>query len=400
MEHLLKDGEEFASFITAVAERELGVQHDVRATLDELTMRIGYDHFHSGLTGRDITDTATQWQVLESDRWLGSRARSVFHDLRALVIRTHLIPAEARTHNQPAQISTLGRKFAMHLEQLSAAIWRLQRTRAEYSIRAVSGTVGNGAELEELGILNRFAMTKLLYNALGVPIAQDQRMCITQGQIYPREEDRAWVDGLIGIGAALSNFAHTVRLLAGRGVAWEGYADQRIGSSSMPHKRNPSRSERICGLYSVLCGFGDMLSHVAGSQWEEGDVSCSVVQRVALSGASFALDAMLQSAHDVIVGLGWNESVTGEELCEREPGLVSSLAVAVLVKGGIPQALAYENIKKDNRMGDELRNQLSARAIRKAAEIVMTVANREEGDQYRIDENPHYHLNPKWEAVR
>jgi adenylosuccinate lyase len=324
----------------------------------------------------------------------------VFHDLRALVIRTHLIPVEARTHNQPAQISTLGRKFAMHLEQLSAAIWRLQRIRAEYSIRAVSGTVGNGAELEELGILNRFAMTKLLYNALGVPIAQDQRMCITQGQIYPREEDRAWVGGLIGIGAALSNFAHTVRLLAGRGVAWEGYADQRIGSSSMPHKRNPSRSERICGLYSVLCGFGDMLSRVAGSQWEEGDVSCSVVQRVALSGASFALDAMLQSAHDVIVGLGWNESVTGEELCEREPGLVSSLAVAVLVKGGIPQALAYENIKKDNRMGDELRNQLSARAIRKAAEIAMTVANREEGDQYRIDENPHYHLNPKWEAVR
>ena len=126
------------------------------------------------------------------------------------------------------------------------------------------------------------------------------RVLDSVGQVYPRALDLDVVSAYVQIGAALSDLALLVRLMAGLDAVTEGFQEGQVGSSAMPHKMNTRSTERISGFMTILRGHLTMASGLAGDQWNEGDVSCSVVRRVVLPDASFALDGALVTAMTVL----------------------------------------------------------------------------------------------------
>lgn len=124
------------------------------------------------------------------------------------------------------------------------------------------------------------------------------------GQVYPRSLDHDVVSALVQLGAGPSSFAHTVRLMAGHELVTEGFAPGQVGSSAMPHKMNTRSCERVNGLQVVLRGYASMAAELAGAQWNEGDVFCSVVRRVALPDAFYALDGQTETFLTVLDEFG------------------------------------------------------------------------------------------------
>ena len=134
--------------------------------------------------------------------------------------------------------------------------------------------------------------------------------------------------------------------MAGLDLATEGFQQGQTGSSAMPHKMNARTSERICGFHHVLNGYGAMLAGISGDQWNEGDVSCSVVRRVAVPGAFFAIDGQLEAALSVLKEMRFYEARIKEELEQNLPFLASTvLLMGAVLKGGSRESI-HQAIKK------------------------------------------------------
>jgi adenylosuccinate lyase len=166
------------------------------------------------------------------------------------------------------------------------------------------------------------------------------------GQVYPRSLDHDVLSALVQLGAAPSSLATTIRLMAGHELVTEGFRPGQVGSSAMPHKMNTRSAERINGFQVVLRGFAAMTAELAGGQWNEGDVSCSVVRRVALPGAFFALDGMLETALTVLDDFGAYPSVIARELDRYLPFLATTKVLMAAVAAGVGRETAHEVIKE------------------------------------------------------
>ena len=124
------------------------------------------------------------------------------------------------------------------------------------------------------------------------------------GQVYPRSLDHDVLSALVQLGAGPSSMAHTIRLMAGHELVTEGFAPGQVGSSAMPHKMNTRSCERVNGLQVVLRGYASMAAELAGAQWNEGDVFCSVVRRVTLPDSFFAVDGQIETFLTVLDEFG------------------------------------------------------------------------------------------------
>ena len=133
--------------------------------------------------------------------------------------------------------------------------------------------------------------------------------------------------------------------MAGQGLAGEGFQQGQVGSSAMPHKINARTSERINGFHQILNGFATMLSGLSGDQWNEGDVSCSVVRRVAIPGAFFAMDGQLEAALTVISEMEFYEVAIAQELKQYLPFLASTSLLMEAVRKGGGREIVHEAIK-------------------------------------------------------
>src|SRR6185437_4169734 len=157
--------------------------------------------------------------------------------------------------------------------------------------------------------------------------------------------DRA-VAALVQLAAGPSSFATTVRLMAGQELVTEGFRAGQVGSSAMPHKMNTRSCERVGGLAVVLRGFLSMVGELAGDQWNEGDVSCSVVRRVALPGAFFALDGLFQTMLTVLDEFGAYPAVISRELDRYLPFLATTKVLVAALRKGVGREVAHEAIKE------------------------------------------------------
>ena len=169
------------------------------------------------------------------------------------------------------------------------------------------------------------------------------------GQVYPRSMDFEVVSALVQISSAPSNFSKTVRLMAGHNLVSEGFQQGQVGSSAMPHKTNTRTSERINGLSLVLKGYLSMVGGLVGDQWNEGDVSCSVVRRVALPDSFFAIDGLFQSFITVLDEFGSFPAVIEKELLEELPYLSTTRLLMAAVQKGIGRETAHEIISEHAR---------------------------------------------------
>jgi adenylosuccinate lyase len=140
--------------------------------------------------------------------------------------------------------------------------------------------------------------------------------------------------------------ATTIRLMAGNELVTEGFKDGQVGSSAMPHKMNARSCERVCGLRIVLNGYASMVTSLAGNQWNEGDVMCSVVRRVALPDAGYAADGLFNTWIDVLDGFGAFPAVIEAELERYLPFLATTKVLVAAVRAGTGREVAHEVIKE------------------------------------------------------
>ena len=171
-------------------------------------------------------------------------------------------------------------------------------------------------------------------------------MLTSVGQVYPRSLDFDVVSALVQLVAAPSNLATTIRLMAGHELVTEGFVEGQVGSSAMPHKMNTRSCERVNGLAVVLRGHLSMVSELAGDQWNEGDVSCSVVRRVALPDAFFAADGLFQTFLTVLDEFGAFPAVIQRELDRYLPFLATTKVLMAAVRNGVGREAAHEAIKE------------------------------------------------------
>jgi len=166
------------------------------------------------------------------------------------------------------------------------------------------------------------------------------------GQVYPRSLDYEVVTALVGLASGPSSLARTLRLMAGQELVTEGFREGQVGSSAMPHKMNARSCERVNGLHAVLRGHAEMVGALAGDQWNEGDVSCSVVRRVALPDAFFAIDGLFCTFVTVLDELGAFEGAIARELQRTLPFLATTRVLMAAVKAGAGREAAHHAIQE------------------------------------------------------
>ncbi len=331
--------------LDSMERRERVTRHDVKARIDEFCALAGFEYVHMGMTSRDLTECAEQIQIFSSLKKVRFKAAAALFKL-ADAAREHAeTPLVARTHNVPAQLTTFGKRLAEYGEDLLHALDRLDFLIKNYPARGIKGAVGTQADQLALFAQNADAARALdaeIAGILGIP-----KSLGAVGQVYPRTLDFECVSALFQTACGPSSFAKTLRIMAGAGLADEGFAKGQTGSSAMPHKVNSRTCERINGLHAVLGGFCNMLSSLAGDQWNEGDVSCSCVRRVALPGAFFAVDGLLDAFITVLARMRPKLPAMKAERLRQTPFLLTTAVLMEAVKKGAGRESAHEVIKEN-----------------------------------------------------
>jgi adenylosuccinate lyase len=209
-------------------------------------------------------------------------------------------------------------------------------------MRGIKGPVGTAQDsIDLLG-------SSAAHQELEAVIARElgfERVLDSSGQIYPRSLDYEVLTTLVQIAAAPSSLATSIRLMAGAELVTEGFKAGQVGSSAMPHKMNTRSCERVNGLNIVLRGYASMISELSGNQWNEGDVSCSVVRRVAIADAFYAIDGLLETMLTVIKEFGIFPAVINGEIERYLPFLATTKILMASLKAGVGREVAHEVIK-------------------------------------------------------
>ncbi len=330
--------------LASIAARERVTRHDVKARIEEFNALAGRQEIHKGLTSRDLTENVEQLQIRLSLEHVRDRTIAVLARLARRAAEYADLVMAGRTHNVAAQATTLGKRFATAAEELLVAHARLEELRVRYPLRGIKGPVGTAQDGLDLFDGDQDKLAELEGRVavhLGFSATFD-----SVGQVYPRSLDFDVLSALVQLAAAPASLATTIRLMAGHELATEGFQPGQVGSSAMPHKMNARSAERINGLAVVLRGNLGMVAELAGSQWNEGDVSCSVVRRVALPDAFFALDGLYETTLTVLDEFGAYPAVIARELDRYLPFLATTSVLMAAVRAGVGRETAHEAIKE------------------------------------------------------
>ena len=328
----------------SIAERERVTRHDVKARIEEFNALAGHEQVHKGMTSRDLTENVEQLQIRLSLELVRDRTVALLARLGGLAGEHTALVMAGRSHNVAAQATTLGKRFATAADELLVAYRRVEELLTRYPLRGVKGPVGTsqdmldllGGDSERLAQLERRVATHLGFGQAFTSV----------GQVYPRSLDYDVVTALVQLAAAPSSLAKTIRLMAGQELVTEGFKEGQVGSSAMPHKMNTRSCERVNGFAVILRGYASMVGELAGDQWNEGDVSCSVVRRVALPDAFFALDGLLETFLTVLAEFGAFPAVVDRELDRYLPFLATTKVLMAAVRAGVGRESAHEAIKE------------------------------------------------------
>ncbi len=328
----------------SINRRELVTRHDVKARIDEFSALAGQQHIHKGMTSRDLTENVEQLQIRQSLELVRDRMVAGVSRLARLAAEHAELVMVGRSHNVAAQATTLGKRFASAGTELLLALERVEDLLSRYPLRGIKGPMGTGQDMLDL-----FDGDAAKLAQLDAQVARHlgfDRVLGSVGQVYPRSLDYEVLTALVQAAAAPSSLATTIRLMAGHELVTEGFKAGQVGSSAMPHKMNTRSCERVNGLAVVLRGFAAMTGELSGDQWNEGDVSCSVVRRVALPGAFFAADGLYQTFLTVLDEFGAYPAVVQRELDRYLPFLATTKVLVAAVRRGVGREVAHEVIKE------------------------------------------------------
>ena len=327
--------------LISIDKRERVLKHDVKARIEEFNSLAGHQLIHLGMTSRDLTENVELFQIKTSLEFIEKKALSFLYRLGEKSL-SHIDTAlVARTHNVPAQVTTLGKRFATWAEELIFAIKHLQELQRRLPLRGIKGAVGTSQDAIDLLGSSQSGIDQEITKALGF-----ETLAISPSQIYPRSIDFEVLATLVQLSAAASNMATNIRLMSGHLLVSEGFKSDQVGSSAMPHKMNTRSCERVNGLSIVLRGYAAMVGEMSGDQWNEGDVSCSVVRRVALPDAFYAIDGLIETMLTVLSEFGAFPEVINNEIERYLPFLATTKILMAAVKAGVGREVAHEVIKE------------------------------------------------------
>ncbi|AHH15390.1 adenylosuccinate lyase [Nocardia nova SH22a] len=330
--------------LASIAERERITRHDVKARIEEYNALAGHEQIHKGMTSRDLTENVEQLQIRLSLEHVHEHGVAVAARLAERAAEYQALVMAGRSHNVAAQATTLGKRFASAADEILIALRRVRELIDRYPLRGIKGPMGTAQDMLDLfdGDAGKLAqLEQKVARHLGF-----STVLTSVGQVYPRSLDHDVVSALVQLGAGPSSLAHTVRLMAGHELVTEGFQPGQVGSSAMPHKMNTRSCERVNGLQVVLRGYGSMAAELSGAQWNEGDVFCSVVRRVALPDAFFAIDGMMETFLTVLTEFGAYPAVIERELNRYLPFLATTRILMAAVRAGVGRESAHEVIKE------------------------------------------------------
>ena len=329
--------------LASIQKREMAVRHDVKGRIEEFNHLAGVEKIHIGMTSRDLTENIELIQIRDGLNLVRKRTLETLFLLEQKISKYEKTYIAGRSHNVPAQVTTLGKRFASCAQELIFSLSSLDELITRLPLRGLKGPTGTGADqISALGSAKDLAK-------LEDQIAENfgfENTLTSVGQIYPRSIDFEVVSKLLQIASAPSSFATTIRLMAGSKLASEGFKAGQVGSSAMPHKMNSRSSERINGMMVLLRGYTTMAADLAGDQWNEGDVSCSVVRRVVIADSFFVIDGLLHTFMTILNEFGIFEDEINKELNEQLPFLATTQILMACVKAGMGREIAHEVIKK------------------------------------------------------
>ncbi len=317
-------------------EIEAEVHHDVIAFLSMVAESVGDDarHLHAGMTSSDLVDTALAMQIQLAGRVLASELASVRRAAWDLAQAHKRTPMVGRTHGVHAEPITFGLKCLLWSEELGRGLDRLQAGLQECSAGKFSGAVGTLAHLDAR--IEEEALRSL--RLIPEPVAN---------QVVQRDRHAALLASMAVVGGTLEKIALEIRHLMRTEVreAEEPFTEKQKGSSAMPHKRNPVRCERVCGLARLLRAYA-LAGFENQALWHERDISHSSVERVILPDAFLAAHFMAHDLAYVLRGLRVHPHRMLANL-EAGGGLVFSQRVLLaLTDAGLARDEAYRLVQR------------------------------------------------------
>ena len=331
--------------LSRVAELEAEMRHDVMAHVHHFgeLAPAAKAYIHLGATSCFVTDNAGLIQLRRGLEIVRARLIAAIAALAGFSDRWKELPTLGYTHLQPAQPTTVGKRATLWLQDLLLDLEQVDAVLGELRFRGARGTtgtedsflqlLGDGNKVDELNrrLAARFGFTEV-YDVVG--------------QTYPRKVDHRVLAVLAGIGASTAKFGGDIRLLQSFGEIEEPFGSRQIGSSAMPYKRNPMRSERVCALARHLCTVEIDASWTASVQGLERTLDDSANRRIAISDAFLCADAILQIVSNVASGLVVHEAVIAARLVRALPFLiVERILIAGVARGGDRQDL-HERLRR------------------------------------------------------
>jgi adenylosuccinate lyase len=291
---------------------------------------------HYGLTSNDVVDTSTSMQLKDAFELIEPKILKLISRLINKVKRYNALPSVGRTHGQHASIISFGLKFAVWANELSHHIERIEEGKKRFLLCKTLGVVGTGSlmGLKALDVQNEVAKSLGLHSIEAAT------------QVIPRER-LAEVQFIISlIGCTLDKMATEIRNLQRTeiGEVEEPFKKGQLGSSAVPIKRNPIKSERISSLARILRSFSNV-SQENISLWHERDLSNSANERFTIPMGIILLDEMINNMTKVIEGLSVNRQKILENINNTKGRIFAEFILEALVKKGIPRMQAYDNIQ-------------------------------------------------------
>ncbi|WP_198303377.1 adenylosuccinate lyase [Corynebacterium glutamicum] len=331
--------------LASIADRERVTRHDVKARIEEFNALAGHEHIHKGMTSRDLTENVEQLQIHRSLELVRNKGIAVVAAIGSRAAQYQSLVMAGRSHNVAAQATTLGKRFAIAADEMLVALERVTELLNRYPLRGIKGPMGTAQDMLDL-MEGDEARLSDLETRIAAHLGFD-RVFDSVGQVYPRSLDFDAVSALVQLGSGPSSLSHTIRLMAGTETVTEGFKEGQVGSSAMPHKMNARSCERVGGLQVILRGYLTMVADLSGQQWNEGDVFCSVIRRVALPDAFFAIDGMFETFLTVLDEFGAFPAMIERELERYLPFLATTRILMAAVRAGVGRETAHEVIKEN-----------------------------------------------------
>jgi len=322
------------------AEHEKRLRHDVMAHIHQLGEQApaARAYLHLGATSAYVTDNADLILMREALKLLAGRLAAVLVALGKAARRHRALPCLAYTHFQPAQLTTVGKRITLWMQDFLFDAEETLHRLETLPFRGVKGTTGTQASFLEL-----FGGDDRKVRELEARVAAAMgftRVVAVTGQTYPRKVDAQVLAALAGIATSSAKFATDLRLLQHEGEVLEPFEADQVGSSAMAYKRNPMRAERMTGLARFVIELAGNAWHTAAEQWLERTLDDSANRRLVLPEAFLATDAILVLATNVAAGLDVREPAIARHVAAQMPFLATErLLMRGVTAGGDRQHL-------------------------------------------------------------